>query len=430
MKSLFRFLIPLLLIGGGLQAHPMPNSILLLDVKEKGVKAELQWPLKELQLAFPHEQLDVDVNTLLQRKGEWLDNYLRRHMQVTDSAGHIWTLTINSKKVITTEQAYTGAFHELVFELWLQAPEGSSPRHFIMHYDAIMHQVVTHKMLIRIRQDWDGGLSTKDSLDADLGVLMMNTSDNTIPPLIVNLDEGSKWKGFKNMVSLGMEHIREGSDHLLFLLVLMLSAPLIALRGRWFKSGGMRYSLIRLLKIATAFTVGHSITLLAGAAGWLRLPAQPVEILIALSILIGAAHALRPLFPGREVLIAGGFGLIHGLAFASALAGLDLDGTRMSLSILGFNTGIELMQLFIILLFAPWLILLSRYYVYSLIRIIGGLFGVVASIAWIVERIAGKANVIGTAVQTIAMQGQWIVLALALLSLIAYFMYGKKQPLR
>jgi HupE / UreJ protein len=93
------------------------------------------------------------------------------------------------------------------------------------------------------------------------------------------------------------------------------------------------------LRIVTAFTLGHSLTLLAGALGWLRLPGQPVEILIAVSILVSAAHAQRPLFPGREAQVAAGFGLVHilvhGLAFTGTLAGLHLSAGPLALSILG-----------------------------------------------------------------------------------------------
>ena len=422
MRYLYCLFIVFLGMSTRISAHPMPNSILQLEIKQDGVLAELQWPLKEFQYVFPTEDINVNPNTLIDRKAAWLDDYLHAHMTVTDSSGREWKVTITSKNVRETQQEMTGPFHELVFTLWLQPPPGVSSRHFIIYYDAIMHQVVTHKMLVSIRQDWDGGLAEKGGSDADLGALMMNITNNQVPPIIVNLDEGSKWKGFKSMVALGIRHISEGTDHLLFLLVLMLPAPLIAAGGKWTKSGGTKYSLVRLLKIATAFTIGHSITLLAGAIGWVRLPSQPVEILISVSILVGAVHALRPLFPGKEVFIAAGFGLVHGLAFAATLATLNLDGGRMALSILGFNVGIELMQLFVLLLFVPWLIILSHYSFYRWLRIAGALFAIVASAAWIAERIMQRPNKITTTVQNIAVHGQWIILALALMALLTYLL--------
>lgn len=391
----------------------MPHSVLLLDVHENGIAGELQWPLKELQLAFPDEDIEHTPGTLLERKGAWLERYLHEHMAITDSSGHRWTIVVKNRQVKQSEQSLTGIFYEVVFELWLQPPAGSPDRHFVLHYDAIMHQVVTHKLFISVRQDWDGGVSGKETEDADLGVLTVNPADNRPPPVVINLDEGSKWKGFKNMVNLGIRHIAEGTDHLLFLLVLMLPAPLISSKGKWAHSGGTKYSTIRLLKIATAFTIGHSLTLFAGAVGWLRLPSQPVEVLIALSVFVGALHALRPLFPGREVFIAGGFGLIHGLAFASILGALNVGSLRMALSILGFNIGIELMQLFVLILFMPWLIMLSDYPFYKWVRIAGGIFALVASASWMMERISQRPNAVASFVQATALHAQWIVLIIA-----------------
>lgn len=426
MKLFLRAILFLLLPLTHLAAHPMPNSVLLLDVKSDGISAELQWPLKEFQLVYPNIDLDTNANTLIQRQGKWLDDYLLSHMSVTDSYGHNWAIIIKNKTVTKDEQSMTGRYNELVFQLWLQPPAGVSPRHFIMHYDAIMHQLVTHKMLVRIRQDWDGGLTSADSTDAELGVLMANPADYKVPPLIVNLDEGSKWKGFKSMVSLGMQHISEGTDHLLFLLVLLLPAPLLVRNRRWSGFGGTRYSIIRLLKIVTAFTIGHSITLALGALGWLHLPGRPIEVLIAFSILITAIHALRPMFPGNEMYIAAGFGLIHGMAFAATLAGLQLQPRRMALSLLGFNIGIELMQLFVILLVMPWLVILARYSDYRYLRITGAICAALAAMSWMAERITQHPNFLTPYTNSIASHAQWLVLTIAALAIITYVVKEKK----
>ena len=65
---------------------------------------------------------------------------------------------------------------------------------------------------------------------------------------------------------------------------------------------------------------------------WLHFPAKPIEVLIAITILVSAFHALKPIYPKREVIIAGLFGLVHGLAFAETLTNLDLSTTQMVLS--------------------------------------------------------------------------------------------------
>lgn len=232
------------------------------------------------------------------------------------------------------------------------------------------------------------------------------------------------------MVRLGMQHIHEGTDHLLFLLVLLLPATLLVNGKSWGDFGGTHYSIARLLKIVTAFTVGHSITLLVGALGWLHLPQQPVEILIAVSILISAVHAIRPVFPGKEMYVAAGFGLVHGLAFATVLSDLNLNAGAMALSILGFNIGIELMQLFVIALVVPWLILLSQTAFYKWIRIAGAVFAAVAAVAWIAERVSGNSNAIAGFIQNIAQYAHFGILMLALLAALAFgFQHFKNKKL-
>lgn len=98
------------------------------------------------------------------------------------------------------------------------------------------------------------------------------------------------------MVGVGMHHIAEGTEHRLFLLTLLLPAPLRAVAGRWRGAVSTKTALRRILAITLAFTLGHSVTLAAGSLG-LPVPIGTVEALIAMSILIAAAHAVRPLSP-------------------------------------------------------------------------------------------------------------------------------------
>ena len=212
---------------------------------------------------------------------------------------------------------------------------------------------------------------------------------------------------FSSMFRLGMHHIAEGTDHLLFLLALLLPAPLFALGGRWAGFAGLHHSLDQILKVVTAFTVGHSITLALAAFGLVRVTSRPIEVLIAVSILVSAVHALRPLFPGREARIAAFFGLIHGLAFASTLGGLGLSPSQRVASLLGFNLGIETMQLIVVTGAMPSLLLLSRTRAYSVLRIGGGLFAGLASLGWISERLLGVHNFVDVIVGSVAHRVVW-----------------------
>ena len=170
----------------------------------------------------------------------------------------------------------------------------------------------------------------------------------------------------------------------------------------------------------TAFTIGHSITLALAALGLVRVPSRPIEVLIALSILLSAIHALRPLFPGREALIAAFFGLIHGLAFAATLEQLGLGRWERVAGILAFNLGIETMQLIVVAATIPSLVLMSRTRAYPFLRIGGALFAGIASVGWIAERLLGVHNPVDGVVNGIARQGVWIAASLFLLSIVCW----------
>ena len=134
-------------------------------------------------------------------------------------------------------------------------------------------------------------------------------------------------------LTLGIEHLLTGWDHLAFVLGLVLLV------------GGWR----RLLGTVTAFTLGHSLTLSLAALGVVRLPVGPIEAAIALSILalaVELARRDRPTLLGRRPwLMAAGFGLLHGLGFAGALAEVGLPVREIPLALLAFNVGIELGQI-------------------------------------------------------------------------------------
>ena len=188
-------------------------------------------------------------------------------------------------------------------------------------------------------------------------------------PGLVRLDP-SWWQAAWRFVKLGFEHILDGTDHLLFLACLVI--PFRRFRA--------------LVLIVTAFTVAHSITLIAAASGFApdALWFSPlVETLIAASILymaleniIGATNVQR------RWALAFGFGLIHGFGFSFALRDtLQFAGSHLLTSLLAFNLGVELGQLFVLALLVPALTLLFRSVVSPRIGTIL-LSAIVAHTAW------------------------------------------------
>jgi HupE / UreJ protein len=238
----------------------------------------------------------------------------------------------------------------------------------------------------------------------------------------------SRTIGFASIFRLGMRHIAEGADHLLFLLTLLLPAPLIAFGCRWSVAGSAQQSLVRILRVVTAFTIGHSITLALAGLGLVRVPSRPIEVLIAVSILVSAVHAIRPLFPGREDRIAASFGLIHGLAFASTISELGFGRWERVMTILAFNLGIETMQLVVVAATLPSLLLLSRTRQYDFLRIGGGVFAGVAATGWILERVAGATSFVDVIVNRMRESAVWIAGILFLAGLGSFVMKKFERP--
>ncbi|MAI79064.1 MAG: hypothetical protein CL917_08990 [Deltaproteobacteria bacterium] len=196
--------------------------------------------------------------------------------------------------------------------------------------------------------------------DRSVGTVLRGGDDAFVIPERVERSEV-----FWSYLNLGTEHILTGPDHLLFVLGLLML--MVALRP--------------LIKVVTAFTVGHSVTLTLVALGWARVPSGPVEILIAATVLLLAAELATPegqrpsLLRRRPWLMAFGFGLIHGMGFAGALAEVGLPDDEIPMALFSFNVGIEIGQIAFVLVMAaigwairqslrevpPWLARLPAY---------------------------------------------------------------------
>lgn len=157
--------------------------------------------------------------------------------------------------------------------------------------------------------------------------------------LVVPARPGS-WAVFVSYAEMGARHIFTGPDHLLFVFgLVLLVAP------------GARY-VRRLLVTLSAFTLGHCVTLSLAVLGWVRLPSGPVELMIAVSVLVLAVELARNEGGTRSRalpwLLAGSFGLLHGLGFAGALLEAGLPAGDVPLALVSFNVGIEVGQVFVV----------------------------------------------------------------------------------
>ncbi len=187
----------------------------------------------------------------------------------------------------------------------------------------------------------------------------------------------------------GMTHIWEGFDHILFLLSLLLPSVMRREGNRWQPVSDFREAFGSVLKVVTAFTVAHSVTLALSALELVRLPSRLVEATIAASVILAALNNVFPVVSERRRwTVAFVFGLIHGFGFSSVLSELVLDRRGLVSSLLGFNLGVEIGQLGIVIVFLPLAFLVRGSFGYRRYSLsLGSL--VVAAVAgvWLAERL-------------------------------------------
>lgn len=204
---------------------------------------------------------------------------------------------------------------------------------------------------------------------------------------VLTLQPAGAWQTLKQYLLDGIWHIWIGYDHILFLLSLLLPAVLIRQAGKWEAAPTLGSSFKEVLKVVTAFTLAHSITLTLAAMEIISLPSRLVESVIAASVVVAALNNLRGTVDKRRWVMAFVFGLIHGFGFASVLADLGLPKNALVLALVGFNGGVEIGQLTIVAVFLPIAYLLRNTRFYRVGVLIGGSL-LVAMLAswWLVQR--------------------------------------------
>lgn len=199
--------------------------------------------------------------------------------------------------------------------------------------------------------------------------------------------DGGPLAQFATYLREGVWHIWIGFDHILFLLSLLLPAVGVWRLKRWEPVQRLRDAAWDVLRIVTAFTLAHSITLSLATLGWVSLPSRLVESCIALSVVLAALNNVWPLFHGRRWAVAFAFGLIHGFGFASVLVDLGLPQGALALALVGFNVGVELGQLAIVVAFLPLAYVLRGTLFYRRgVLVAGSLLIALVAAAWLVER--------------------------------------------
>lgn len=419
--TLFALLVLATVLSRPARAHPSPPTIATLERTATGARLELDIPLAAWALARGERSRAADSAAAL----AWLadDHPARNELAAAASSRVRATAGPTGPEWIVEVRAVAGHLApdgpRAKVGLSLRAPAGAADGPMTLRDGTVSHRVVTHTTLVYLDTDASGPGAPQlvGALRGPDGALTLAG-----PPSIGQALLGA--------IALGVEHIRSGLDHLLFLLALALVAPLAARDGRWQVRPRARDTLIALAWVVSAFTVGHSLTLALAVLGGLSLGGPVVEAGIALTVAISAAHAARPVFPRHEALVAGLFGLVHGLGLAGALEGGAITGGRLAMTLLGFNLGLELAQLALLALTVPRLLLLTRSRAFHLARLAAAALTGALAIGWLVERVAGAPNPAAGLLEWIAARPSLLLVALATLAIAARVLWpaGLRDP--
>ena len=367
MRYVMMFMLALLcLVGVPAHAHKASDSYLSIKTDERTITGQWDIALRDLEFAIG---IDGDGDGAL----TW-DEIRSRHGDITAYALSRLALSANGRAcpAKVTEHLIDNHSDGAYAVLRFHAECAHSIDTLGIHYNLLFDLDRQHKGLLRIERD--GQVET--AIFGPEQAKQQFTASRT-----------GNLRQFIDYLKHGVWHIWIGFDHILFLLSLLLPAVLVLHDRQWYSSDSFKRSAIDVLKIVTAFTISHSITLTIAALGIAQLPSRWVETGIAASVIVAALNNLFPFFQGQRWVVAFVFGLIHGFGFASVLADLGLPQSALAIALIGFNVGVELGQLAIVLAFLPIAYFLRQTWLYRRLLFNGGSTVIVAIASiWLVER--------------------------------------------
>ena len=357
----------LLSFSASVCAHQGSSSYLSVSVN--GTNVTSQWDISLIDL---EQVIGLDANHdgdiswgEIKAKQREIETYEQSRLQVkVDGAVRRWKTTD-----LLVDHFSDGAYAVLRFAVENPTPPGNLE----VDYRAFFDTDALHRGLFRL--EYAGKVQTA-----------VFSPDK--PRQQFALAGSSRWRQFLDFNREGVWHIWSGYDHILFLLALLLPSVLKRGPDGWRVVDHFRPALINVLKIVTAFTLAHSLTLSLATLGIVRVPARVVESTIAASVTLAAANNIRPIVAERGWIVAFCFGLVHGFGFANALRELGLARQTLALTLVGFNLGVEFGQLAIVAVFLPLAFGLRSSWVYQRLTFrFGSAIIVLLAATWMMERI-------------------------------------------
>ena len=372
MFSVWAFIVVLLGAGAAL-AHSSSNSYLTLSAPAGSLTLRADLHLRDVDLVFDldtHRDGQITWGETTMRSAElarWLDQGLQ--LNAAGQRCHLGTADV---------QASEHADGTYLSVQWLPDCPGLSDlsnANLVLRYGLMFEQDQLHRGLLKVDLP---GLQSSALLSPER------------PQAQVSRADSSAWRVFGRYIVEGVWHIWIGIDHIVFLLSLLVLAPLLPSRQRitqWPAAQQAKPVLLDVLAVVTAFTVAHSITLGLTIMAWLTPPPDLVEPAIALSVVLAALNNLLGIHSLKRWRLAFVFGLVHGFGFASVLLDLGLPASALVAALGGFNLGVELGQLAIVGVFLPIAWLLRHTRLYRWVVVAGGSAAIVVlGLFWTLDR--------------------------------------------
>ncbi|KXJ60391.1 MAG: hypothetical protein AXW14_12610 [Alteromonas sp. Nap_26] len=364
---MIRYIIFLILstVSFSLYPHELSNAYLVLrGESNEALSGELSLKPEDIGQAAG---LDTDNNGKL-TWGEVITNqnlainYIQNHLIIRDSQSRCsLSITLPTMQNISAESL-------LVYPLAVNCTHIGE---ISVQYSGIISDFPTHKLLTSVTIDDHTNIHVLDSERASITIAALGTASLA---------------QFGEMVFQGIWHIFIGLDHILFLVATLLTVNLQRKNQKWVKALSKKLILKNTIILVSTFTLAHSITLTATALDLIALNSRIVELGIAVSVAFTALNNMYPVIM-RLGFITFGFGLLHGMGFASVFGELNAQSGGLLLNVLAFNLGVEVGQLVIVAMLMPVLLTLRnlRVYAKAIMPVASSIIAVIA-LNWTLQR--------------------------------------------
>lgn len=366
-------LLLIVVSSGNAQAHSSSNSYIIFSTQNQSSVLRADINFRDVDLVFDLDQNKdgkVSWGETLAKTAE-IQAWLEQGIQLNTTSQKCSLTQMNMKASDHADGTYLSV--EWAVACLGAAQEG--PTGLKLRYSLMFDQDNLHRALVKI--DLPDSQSSAILSPERPEVSLTKANDSLTHVLARYLIEGV-W------------HIWIGVDHILFLLSLLILAFLEPTRKsviHWPAVKNVKTSLLDVLTVVTAFTLAHSITLGLTIFKWLEPSADFIEPVIALSVVAAALNNLLGWAALRRWQLAFAFGLVHGFGFANVLLDLGLPSDQLAIALGGFNLGVELGQIAIVLVFLPLAWTLRHTIFYRWVVVVGGSLAIAAlGLIWTLQR--------------------------------------------